>query len=304
MALSAAAHRSFDKVAAGEKYDGLRALRRQKSKAAGDAVFFKLFDEDTAGVRPEVLAEFWPQERVQRHVVEHITDLVRVPPMVQILDAPVPKTVEQLPDVLHFFDTLTTDPEQVIEVLNVPMRAVLRDPQLVEQLVEVPTIVSYAWLQLHMEQNVDIPVPGQGGRISGLQRFSPGQSSTALHSSEERISERIVEQIVDIPGGGLQDFRPGILCTFQLVFLKSRMSLGKAFFALFPKSQKSAASASFPCPRVPASVSPSTPAPQHPVRLKQWVMILNEHGLYFWNMDTGEKRWEMEEGHYVDLGDD
>ena len=70
MALSAAAHHSFDKVAVGEKYDGLRAQttdrageaankapRRQKSKAAGEAVFFELFDEDTAGVRPEVFAD-------------------------------------------------------------------------------------------------------------------------------------------------------------------------------------------------------------------------------------------------------
>ena len=75
--------------------------------------------------------------------------------------------------------------------------------------VEVPTIVSYSLLQLRVEQNVDIPVSGRGGRIFFLQGFHPGQSSTALHSSKERISERIVEQIVDIPGGGLQDFRPG-----------------------------------------------------------------------------------------------
>ena len=62
---------------------------------------------------------------------------------------------------------------------DVPMRAVLRDPQLVEQLVEVPMIVSYSWLQLRMEQNVDIPVCGRGGRSSGLQGFFPRQSSTA-----------------------------------------------------------------------------------------------------------------------------
>ena len=117
MTLSAAVHHSFDKVAADEKYDGLRAqktdrageaaskaLRRRKSKAARDVVFFELFDEDTAGLRPGVLA------------VPRIADLVRVAPMVQILDALVPQTVEQLPDVLQFFDTLTTDPEQVIEV--------------------------------------------------------------------------------------------------------------------------------------------------------------------------------------------
>ena len=42
-------------------------------------------------------------------------------------------------------------------------------------------------------------------------------------------------------------------------------------------------------------------------------MILDEHGLYFWNMDTGEKRWQMQDGfnprwwlrdgQYFDLGD-
>ena len=115
MALSTANHHSFDKVAAGEKYYGPRAqktdrageaankaLRRQKSKAAGEAVFFELFDEDTAGVRPEVLAEPRPQERVQRHTMEHIVDFVCCAPMVQILDAHVPQMGEQLPDMLAF----------------------------------------------------------------------------------------------------------------------------------------------------------------------------------------------------------
>ena len=315
MALSAAAHHSFDKVAAGEKYHGPRAQRtdrageaahqaprRQRTRAAGDAVFFELFDEDTAGVRPGVLAEPRPQERVQ------------------ILDAPVPQTVEQLPDVLQFFGTLKTDPEQVIEVPkiipeNVPMRAVLRDLQLAEQLVEVPTIVSHSWLQLRMEQNVDIPVPGRGGRISGLQGFLPRQSSTALLSSGERISERTVEQIVDIPGGGLQDFRPG-----QSSSSSSHFPAGvpealdepwQGFFSHF--SQKNAKSGSRSRQRVPTSFSPSTPAPQQRVRLKEWVMVMNEHGLYYWNMDTGEKCWQLEEGsqprwwwrdgQYVDLGD-
>ena len=59
-------------------------------------MFFELFDEDTAGVRPEILAEPGPQERVQRHTLEHIVDFV-CSPMVQILDAPVPQMVEQLP---------------------------------------------------------------------------------------------------------------------------------------------------------------------------------------------------------------
>ena len=92
---------------------------------------------------------------------------------------------------------------------DVSLRTAVREPQLAEQMVDVPTIVSYSWMQLRVEQNVDIPVPGRGGRIAGLQGFFPGQSSTAL-PSEERISERIVEQNVDFTvGGGLQDFRPG-----------------------------------------------------------------------------------------------
>ena len=56
---------------------------------------------------------------------------------------------------------------------------------------------------------MDIPVPGGGGRSVGLQGFPSEQSSTPTRSSRKRISERIVQQIVDIPGGGLQDFRPG-----------------------------------------------------------------------------------------------
>ena len=80
--------------------------------------------------------KFWTVQkaRVQRHTVEHITDLVRVAPMVQILDAPVPQTGEQLPDILSFFDALMPVPEQVIEVPkilldDVPMRAAARDTQ-------------------------------------------------------------------------------------------------------------------------------------------------------------------------------
>ena len=102
--------------------------------------------------------------------------------------------VEQLPDILRFFDTLTPDPDPAIAVPkilldDVSMRAAVRETQLVEQLVEVPTIVSYSSLQRTMEQHVDIPVPGRGGLLC----FLPGQSSTVTHSSEERISERIVE---------------------------------------------------------------------------------------------------------------
>ena len=93
-----------------------------------------------------------------------MVDFVRVAPSVQFLDAPAPQMVEQLADIMHFFDTLTPDPAQVIEVpkilpVDVPMRTTVRDPQLAGQLVEVPTIISVASLFMRrlMEQNVDIP---------------------------------------------------------------------------------------------------------------------------------------------------
>ena len=50
-----------------------------------------------------------------------------------------------------------------------------------------------------MEQHVDIPVPRRRGRNADLQGFLPEQSSTAMLSSAEPLSEQIVEQIVDFP---------------------------------------------------------------------------------------------------------
>ena len=81
-------------------------------------------------------------------------------------------------------------------------RTVLCAPQLAEQLVDVPTLISFSSFQRTMEQHVDISVPRRGGRNAGLQGFLPEQSSTAMSSSLKRISERTVEQIVDIPSGG------------------------------------------------------------------------------------------------------
>ena len=128
-------------------------------------------------------------------------------PMLTLLDSPVPQMVDQLVAVLARYDMPLAD--QVIEVPKVscpPLPPLCSYCSLyaTDQLVEVPTIVSFSWLQLRTEQNVDIPVPGRGGRVSGLQGFLHRQSSTATRSSKKPISERIVEQIVDIPGGGLQ----------------------------------------------------------------------------------------------------
>ena len=151
-------------------------------------------------------------------------------------------SMHQCQDTTRFFDTLLPVPVQVIEVpkillYDVPMRAVLRDPQLVEQLVEVPTIVSYSWLQLRMEQNVDISVPGRGGRISGLQGFPLDRVQQRCFLLKNvflsGLWSRSLIYLVEAFKIFAQVRVHPLLCTFQLVFMKSRMSLAKCFFRTF-----------------------------------------------------------------------
>ena len=152
--------------------------------------------ELSAGVRPAPLEEGRPQGKLQRHAGIGYE-------LVQALDAPVLQMVEQLPDVHHFFATcLPVVAEQVIDVPkiileNIPSRRLCRDTQLAEQLVEVPTIVSYSSLLRNMDHNVDIPVLGGGGRRRRKRRTRLwpklerrlGQGSTASHGAEEEESE-------------------------------------------------------------------------------------------------------------------
>ena len=79
-----------------------------------------------------------------------------------------------------------------ISCSSCPSRAVLREPQMVEQLEKVPTILYF------LKQAVDIPVPRFG--VGGSQGFLPGQGSASS-----------VEEIVHTPAGrgvsgGLQGF--------------------------------------------------------------------------------------------------
>ena len=150
--------------------------------------------------------------------------------LVHRLDVPVPQMGEQLPNVVQFFSALLlVVAEPVIEVPkilphDVPLRRLCRETQLAEQLVEVPTVLSYSSLQqLIVEQTVDIPVPGRagGGGRGGLQGF-PGQGSTASFGADR----------VDIPSGGLQGSRVQRLLQVFLI------TLGKGFFALFPEGIK------------------------------------------------------------------
>ena len=106
-------------------------------------------------------------------------------------------------------------PEQAIQVPKISSSSRRCRPRvpmvqlMAEQLVEVPTIVSFSSLHGLVEQNVDIPVSlGRGGRVGvkGPQGFSQGQDSTAFVGADR----------VDIPvplgregGGSLQGSRPG-----------------------------------------------------------------------------------------------
>ena len=139
---------------------------------------------------------------------------------------------------------------------DVSLRTAVREPQLVEQLVEVPTVVSWSMLQQIVEQNVDIPVvdrtSGAGGGLSG---FLPGQySMTAEQIVDNPVPRRrfrgdrqglhrgqssaaFFEQIAD-PGGGPQDFLP-----VQGPAVLSSISpehAGLRVFRTFSSSEKSA----------------------------------------------------------------
>ena len=267
------------------------APRGQKMARAGGGARVELH-----GHAPE---DAPPQGRVLRHVVGHLP--------APSLDVPVPQMVDQLPDIEHFFAALSPDPEQVIEVpkilpLDVPMRAALRVTQLVEQLVEVPTTVSYSSLQRTVEQLVDIPVPGGGGGISGAQGFLPRQSSTALHGSLERISERIVAQNVDFPvGGGLQDFLPGQTSSASSSspagVYGSTDGPGEGVFRTFPQNKKSAKVTSHPGSELPPHPSSSTPAPQLEVSV-EWVRLKDDKSgkPYYWNRRTFSTVWKPPPG--------
>ena len=264
----------------------------------GPAEYCELSSDDgrpTGGERPAALLEPWPQGKTERH------DGIAYE-LVQALDAPVLQTVEQLPNVVQFFATQVPVAEPVIEVPkilphDVPPRRLCRDTQLVEQLVEVPTIVSWSLLQRIPEQIDDNPVPHGGrGASGGLQGFLPGhssskrtankiadlpvprsgvgrlqgflpeQSSTATSSSSlERISERIVEQIaVSRVGEGLQDFLPGqSSSSFSHDPARGFETLdgpGYGVFRTFPIFQKSATQPSHSGSELPPHSSPWTPA--------------------------------------------
>ena len=81
--------------------------------------------------------------------MEKFGDLV---PTVQILDAPVPQLVDQVVETLkNDVVVLVIEVPKIILLDNTPLRAVPGEPQLVEQLVDVPVPV---WTELTRDRAV------------------------------------------------------------------------------------------------------------------------------------------------------
>ena len=241
------------------------------------------------GERPSPLVEVRPQERVQRHRVGIITDVL---PFVQILDDPVPLTGNAVVEVLQKIDTPTL--EQVVAVPKISQDRIQprlvdlsqRPTQMVEQLVEVPTVLSVAVLrQSTAEQIIDIPVPRGHGDRGGLQGSLPRQTSAALFPWN---------RTVDIPaGGGLQDFLPDPGASSSSAVSRDERRYG--VFRTFPQVKKSAKSAGSPSAELLREVSSWTPAAYG--RHHSWVLVMPADAqFYYWNRHTGTTFWSMPDG--------
>ena len=260
------------------------------------------------GSRPPCLGEpRGPQDQDQLRTMEQ---LAAYAPMVQILDIPVPQLVDQLADVMRFFDMLLPVPEQVFEV-----HKILLDD------VPVRTSVPGGTAGGSADDHILFFPAADHGAARPTFQFLVVEGDTLV--SKVFFPDRVQQRRSWLWNAFLSGLRSR---SWIFLFLMEAFKMfaqdeprdqegldepGERFFSHFSHpNKKSAKSGSHSSQRVPASVSPSTPAPQHRVRLRQWVMILDE---YFWNMDTGEKRWQMEEvfnprwwlrdGQYVDLGD-
>ena len=158
-------------------------------------------------------------------------DLGELAPLVQILDLLVPQMVDNVLDALRI--PVRPMAVQVIEVPKIlidviPALSLVPEPQTAEPLVEVPTVLSPTRIALQISvQIVDTPVPQGCGGKRRVQGFLPEQSSTATSSCLERISERTVEQIVDIPSSG-DGLGQGLL---HLLVLQMRNFLGFTHFS-------------------------------------------------------------------------
>ena len=158
------------------------------------------------GARPASLAEPpGPQARVQRHTVEQIFDtFVPVP----ILEDPVPQMVDRVVIVIKNFD-ISSPVEQVIDVPKIlcparPSRAVLRVPQLVEQLVDVllSSFDSCA-LATRQEKFFAVARDAEGEHRQPRAVQNPCDHAPEFQQSFQFLSPpqiQFVDRVLDIPG--------------------------------------------------------------------------------------------------------
>ena len=149
-----------------------------------------------------------PSERIQKRLVDvgfiKGLDRYNMPRPGDVM-VPVPQIREAALEVDAPQECVQDVAEQVIEVPEISLqngnlqRASLQAPQLVEQLVEVPTV------PFTVEQIIDNPVPGRGASgHGGLQDCLPEQSSTAFGGADHRIPSPVRGS----RGGGPQGSRP------------------------------------------------------------------------------------------------
>ena len=244
--------------------------------------------------------------------------------LVRALDVPVLQMVEQPVEVDSFFrNFVPAVAEQVIEVpmLALPgcavQRAALSEPQTVEQLVEVPTVLSYSLLQqLTAEQIIDFPVPGRGGGArGGLQGLPQGQGSTASAGEQTIVPVRgglqgfpkdrgstafAGEQTIVVDRGGLQGFsedrvpqrlplsRPPLLIVFK-VFPEDRVPQRPAVEQTFSQA---------PHRSMPRACQPRLGGLPAQGRHDEWVCVVDVEngGEYFWNRLNNSSCWRLPRG--------
>ena len=244
------------------------------------------------GEHPGVLKEPEVQGRIGQHSGIGFE-------LVQALDVPVLQMVEQPVEVDSFFrNFVPAVAEQVIEVpmLALPgcavQRAALSEPQTVEQLVEVLTVLSYSLLQQRTaEQIIGFPVPGRGGGArGGLQGLPQGQGSTASAGEQTIVPVR----------GGLQGLPQGQGSTASAV----EQTIVVDRLQGFPRGQGSTASAveqtfsQAPHRSMPRACQLRLGGLPAQGRHDEWVCVVDVEngGEYFWNRLDNSSCWRLPRG--------
>ena len=263
-----------------EEQDKHEALRRQKAPPAGN--------------RPGVLKDSEPQGRMGQHCGVGYE-------LVQALAVPVLQMVEQHVEVLSFLrSSLPAVAEQVIEVpaLSLPVCAVQRvvplEPQMAEQSVEVPTVLSVAVLVVVVVFKVLSQNRVQQHLVPCRSLTSPFvEAFTVL--SQDRIQQRpvssrsltfLLEANKIFTSVRAQQLHP----------LALRMIL-QVGFSTFPRDKKSVRVAASPSARAPRHVSSWTPAAYgETIGSVEWVSVSEGGKTHYWNRRSNETFWNPPEG--------